>query len=393
VTGGRPGRDPRIAGRRERGPQRGEAPPGETRWTGTGGAELEELDATAVTSRAGAGIGIRTAIAGVAVIGLLAVGFGAFGGRQPASALPTGSPVAAASESAPPTPRLAEPEGPLVTPFEPCAAERNIIPTVHLEVSDRAYAGAIEVLDANPDALPSDTPTSGEPQSVPVAIGDEAAIVIDGARCALAWVIDLDAATTIDVVGYGATDSARPAAQNRFEVPLSNNPGRDSLLRAELVFPGFSIRATWNVQVARPEHPKAVLQWLDGDVQTAVESCFVAFQYETGWQETTGDCRGAEPPPRDAKSVHERALFRFSMGDWPFSLGGISCGQGMDDAYVPDDIGCAWTRNEANGVITVDLPPSLAKGAWTLAIDACAFNGPIYGASLCGTWYAGIKVR
>lgn len=392
MTGGRPGRDPRIAGRRERGPQRGEAPLGETPWTGAGGAELEELHATAVSSRGGAGIGIRTAIVGVVLAGLLAVGFGAFGGRPQASTLPISSPIAAASASDVPTPRIAESEGPLVTPFEPCAVERNVIPTVHLEVADRAYGGAIEVLDANPDALPLDVPVSGEPATVAVAIGDDTAIVIDGARCALAWVIDFDATTTIDVVGYGATDSARAAAQNRFEVPLSDNPGRESLLRAQFVFPAFSIRATWNVQVARPEHPKAVLQWLDGDVQAAVESCFVAFQYETGWQETTGDCVGGEPP-RDVKSVRERALFRFSMGDWPFSLGGVSCGHGMDDAYVPDDIGCAWTRNEADGVITVDLPPSLAKGPWTLAIDACAFNGPIYGASLCGTWYACIKVR
>jgi hypothetical protein len=392
VTGGRPGRDPRIAGRRERGPQRGEAPPGEARWTGTGGAELEEIGATVVSSRGGSGIGIRTAIAGVALVGLFAVGFGAFGGRPQPSTLPVWSPVAVASQGNVPTPRIAEPELPSVTPFEPCAVERNTIPTVFLEVADEVHAGAIEVLGGNPDALSPEHPMSGEPRTVPVAIGDKTAIVIDGARCALAWVVDFDATMTIDVVANGPMDPAR-AAQNRFALALGENPGRQSRLRAQLVFPGLTVRASWDVRVAPSDHPMARVHWLEGSVAGAVEGCSVGVEFMNGWREPTDACEPSVLPAGDGKTRRGTGAFRFTLEGWEVGFGAVSCGMGIEGTFVPDETGCAFTADDPGGVVTVDFPPSFVGKGLTLAIDACGINGPIPAAVICGTWYASVNVR
>jgi hypothetical protein len=393
VTGGRPGRDPRLARRRERGPQGSRGQPGESPWTGTGGAELEELGAAAVLSPGGTGVGLRAVIAGVALVALLAVGFGAFGGRAQPSAPPVASPIAAASVAAVPTPRVAASEGPLVTPFEPCAVERNVVPAVWLEVAGQPHAGAIEVLDFNPDALPPDAPTPSVPESVEIGEGDATAIVIDGARCAYAWVIDFDGMTTIDVVSNGAMDRNR-SAQNRFVLGLADNPGRESLLRAQLLFPGFSIRASWAIRVNSPGHPEAELHWLDHDLRGAVEGCFVEVQYGNGWREPGRDCTGREGP-MDVKPVRasQSASFQFVLPEWTVAITGLGCGHGFDDSFSTQENACEFTVDDASAMVTVAFPATIAKGQWTLAIDACGFDGPIPSATVCGTWYAAVKVR
>ena len=385
MTGGRPGRDPRIAGRRERGPQRGEQTPPEARWTGTGGAELEELHVAAVAASGGARIGIRTAAVGVALVGLLAVGFGTFGGRPQPSTLPVWSPLAAT-----PTPRVTEPARPRVTPFEPCAIDTNTIPEVLLEVAGEGHPGAIEVLDVNPDAPPPDTPEPGNPETVEVGLGDGSAIVIDGARCALAWVIDYGATTTIDVVANGSMDPTR-SAQNRFELALADNPGRQSQVRAQLLFPGFSIRASWNVEVERLFHPAGELHWVDGAISIAVEGCFTTIAYANGWREPTDACvrRGQPEPP---KAVGLAMGFQLMLGGWTVEYGGLSCGHGLDEVYVAD-VTCAATIDDAGAVMSVNLPPDMEKGVVTLAIDACAVDGPILNAQLCGTWYTLVRLE
>ena len=387
MTGGRPGRDPRIAGRRERGPQRGGSTPPETRWTGTGGAELEELHVAEVVSRGGSRVSFRAAIAAVGLVGLLAVGFGAFGGRPQPSGLPVRSPAAVA-----PSPRVTEPPTPRITPFEPCAPETNVaLPSVLLQVAGDAYGGAIEVLDANPDAVPRDLPEPGIPSPVSVGLGAGTAIVIDGARCALAWVIDYGVGTTIDVVSNGSMDPAR-SAQNRFELALADNPGRRTPLRAQLLFPGFSIRASWNVEVERLFHPAGELHWEDGTVSIAVEGCFTTVTYANGWREPTDVCesRGQLDAP---KLVARPVGVPLILSGWPVDYGAVTCGHGIDDAFVPDDDGCLWTINTARTVVSVDFSDSFETGVWTLAIDACALDGPILGAQLCGTWYTLVRVE
>lgn len=387
MTGGRP--------RRERGPQRGDPAPAQPRWTGTGGAELEELHVATLAPRGRARISMGTAVGALALVCLLAVGFGAFGGRPQASTLPVWS-AAAASDNLVLFSDAVVPMGPRVTPFEPCAVERNSLPHVLLEVGDAAHEGSIEVLDFTPDSLPVDVPTAGPIETVDIAVGDGTAIRIDGARCALAWVIDFDGTTTIDVLANGDMDPIR-AAQNRFELPLGDNPGRESLLRAQLLFAGFSIRASWGVKVARTEHPTAEVHWLDddpqteADIRTAAEGCFVLIQYDSGWREPDHACSDDEPI-LDAEPVNRTAAFRFFLGQWMVSLTGITCGHGVDATFVPDDAGCGWTFDDVTSVVSVEFPASFAKGPWTLAIDGCGYNGPVFG-QLCGTWYTGVRLR
>lgn len=391
MTGGRPGRDPRASERRERGPRRGEAPPGEARWTGTGGAELEELHVGALTWRRSSRVGVRTAIVGVALVGLFATGLGAFGGRLEPGASPGSRAVAEASGSPLPTIAFVVAATPKVTPFAPCSPASDVVPRVWLDVDGEEYAGALELLAVDQGRSPAPEmprPTRAVPE---ITIGTNAAttIVVAGSTCALGWVIDFDGRTTLDVLANGAMDPAY-AAQNRFELPLAAFPGRDALLRAQLMLPELSVRASWAVEIDRLEHPIGKLHWLDNQVTTAVEGCDVAIETATGWREPTDACDVRETP-FDEKTMGLHSNFTFELSGWDVELNGFACGHAVDEAFVYAEPSCEGTVDNHRGVITVDFTAAVANEVWTLAIFACGTGGPTGDAALCGTWYANVR--
>ncbi len=234
-------------------------------------------------------------------------------------------------------------------------------------------------------------PTRAVPE---VTIGTNAVttIVVAGSTCALGWVIDFDGTTTLDVLANGAMDPAY-AAQNRFELPLAAYPGKDALLRAQLLLPGFSVRASWVVQISRLEHPVARLRWMDGDQLDAVEACNVAIELASGWREPTEACEVREAPV-EAKALGTGGTFTFVLAGWDVEFNGVACGHVDDETFFyAADPSCASEADSSTETVSVEFPSAMANDVWTLAIDACGVGGPTANARLCGTWYVNVAVH
>ena len=364
-------------------------------WTGR--AELEELPAQPVMPRGSARLGIGGTLAVVAIVALLAVGFGVLGGR-PDNPEPTPRPSRPKA-----TPVVAALPTPLVTPWVDCAAPPTAPPEVLLEVNGRPTSGNVEVISwsAGPPPAeptvpgPTAIPTGATPARVDVPIDVISELWIRGGSCAIAWNIDL---VDGDVLHSVSNPSADPgyAAQNRFALSLIPYEGGDYELRVVLVFETLVARATWPIHVLPFARPVAVLDWDGADVPM-IEGCdlglFLGSREPLDLNACPEDLSAAPGAPVVVRS-DERGVF--AIPGWLLDVGEMTCGHLSGLSFVAQpQAGCSLAAELVDGKATFDAPAG--AGTWTLGISACGTElvavSPLPMNRVCGTWYAEVEFR
>ena len=332
-------------------------------------------------------------IAVVAILGLLAAGFGVLGGRPSASpSLPVGGEVRSEQSSAPGA--TAGPT-PLVTPFSACAEAPTARPEVQLQVNGVPTPGMVEVLQwldaatAAPDPLA--TPQAPlAPVPVPVDVITEVWIV--GGACAIGWDIGLIGNQVLTSF-VNPTMNPDLALQNRFLLTLAPFGGRDMHLRADLFFPTLIARATWPIRVGTVDRPVAELR--NGDREGAlVEGCDVVLTLGNGYQYPSDPvCLGDMPSaPTSPLEIGRDDRLEFRLGDWDVQGAVLTCGRLSETSFIVEpEPGCYLEASQFDQEPFATFPPLPVdiEGAWTIQISACARAATN---NLCGSWYANIEI-
>ena len=274
--------------------------------------ELEELSIQPARSHRTARLGLGGALAIAGAVGLLATGFGLFGGRPSPS---TASPARATSGPAAgmPTGVLAGYESPRVRPAVECGPAPTQPPGVLLVVDGVATPGFVEVISAAGAVDPTGSggtasAPAGPRVDVPIDVTTELWIADRG--CAHAWTIELN--SPCEQPGCGVVLDAlynsglRPgyASQNRFRVTfvqpggwISNRADEDVELRAILNFPDFVARASWPIRIRGIELPMVMLGSGDAEAFT-IMGCDVIVTLRNGSVHSYAEsgCREIHPP-------------------------------------------------------------------------------------------------
>lgn len=378
------------------GPRPGE-PGGKASGAGAAsGVEVEDLPVQPVVRRGSARPGVGGILAVVAIVALLAAGFGVLGGRPDTPPGPSSAAVAPSGDpsSADPTQDPGPPPIPLVTPWIECGDQQTPTPSIVLQVNGQAIPGVVEVLaDGLAGSLPPPV-VFPRPQSrtdVPVDVVSE--LWVEGGLCAVAWTIDLVDDQTLDSVPNSARDP-RYAAQNRFQLQLGPHPGGDVDLRAVLVFPPFVARAVWPIRIVPVEAPVVALH-TEGRRVEPVEGCDVALTLATGWSNPLNPCvDDIGEPPGSPAAVRPGERLTFEIVGWRTDAGGVVCGRLSGQSFIAQpETGC--NVGEVVASPFVFAAPS-EPGRWTLAISACGSRDGTAVAALnrvCGTWYVNILVE
>jgi hypothetical protein len=253
VTLGRPGRGPvrRDAVGRGHG-DRGDRRHPVALESSSGGVEVEDLPSQRVQTRGRDGMDLSGTLAIAAVLVLLAAGFGILGGRRAASTPAAGARTADVATATAPAAFADEPQ---VTPDIPCAPPPKTPPGVQLEVGAQRTPGTIELLNWAPVGASAsgseDVPLVDRPERIEIRSDIPVELWIEGGACAVSWTIDVAAYVAIDVLQQVDNPGRIPglASQNRFRLVLASHQGRTLDLRATLVFPDFTTRASWPIRV------------------------------------------------------------------------------------------------------------------------------------------------
>jgi hypothetical protein len=353
--------------------------------------ELEELAALPVAPRKGSRIGLPATLAVLAVVGLLASGFGLLGGRQDASTAPSGpSDVAIGASEPAPSPTLPMPS-PLVTPNRGCAPNPEQAPGVLLAVDGKPTPGWVEVV-----TFTRDPPQAPAAPAVEIPADAQVEVWIDGNACALAWSIMLvqPSGNQVYPIAVEANPRLDPAyaRQNRFDARLVQYrlaPG-DLELRATLDFQGLRVQATWPIAFLPFDRPTPRLLLAGRDTyHPTVEGCDVVLTFRNGFEEDIPGCEhdisGPLPP---AIALEPGAPLRLIFDGWTVTQAIAICGAASDLAFVTlPEPGC-WQEHQ--GDVQFEAPK---PGDWALGIAACAVDEVRIGDRICGTWYARVDTR
>lgn len=373
---------------------RGERPTHEPVGTHT---ELEELSVGRVTTRGRTRPGLQATFAAGALVALLALGFGVFGGRRP----PSEGAAASTTAMSPSAPTLAAGETPAVTPSTPCTPPPASPPEVFLTWEDIAVPAIVEVLEQPrgvpvSGAAPTGTSLPGEARRTRVPAEVAAAIWLAGATCANAWTIRVGS-ELIDAQGNPGLDPAY-AAQNRFELYLAPNGGTVTDLEAELIFPAMVVRATWPLIINPYPVPEAFFATDRGERWGAIQGCDLQVSTQVATFGIRSGCQGSlsSTGERPAMGVRSRAALTFEIEGDQFSSAFVSCGvvHGLDYVATPA-AGCVEGEYYSGqgsdaGVIRFTGPAN--GGIWTIAVVTCASPAVGGNESICGTWYADVQV-
>lgn len=372
-----------------------------------GRPELEELPAQPVVPRGTPRLGLGGTLAVVAIVALLAAGFGVLGGRPepepdstPRSTGPNATPVVVAHG----TPR--------VSPWVDCASPPTTPPEILLEVNGLPTPGTVEVVSwsvgpppvepTTPEqTMPEQTmpvptliPVGGPPAPVEVPVNVSAELWIKGGACAIAWNIDLVGGDVLDSLSNPSADPAY-AAQNRFALELAPYQGADYELRAVLVFPTLVARATWPIRVLEFEVPVPFLVWGLNDVPI-LAGCDVTLTLGSAGERPLNPCDGdLDEAPAAAVEVGRDAAPLFTIPGWEVSNAILTCGRLSGTSFVVEpEPGCLLEgRLEAQAdSMRFDAPP--VTGTWIVAISMCGARfttASLY--RVCGTWYGAVEVR
>ena len=214
-----------------------------------GDVELEDLPASAVQRRRKGGVSSSAALAAVALVALLAVGFGVLGGR--AERLPDPTAGAGAAQTA------GEPiRTPAVTPFRECRSMSDQAPEILFGVDGVFTPGQVALV------TPGSNPTPG-PRDRIVQIPADATteLWISGDACAHAWRISMsstdgDRLIPIELRSNPTLDPEF-ASQNRFDLALAEHRLETGYLgiRAALDFPEMALVVTWPIRFLEPDRP------------------------------------------------------------------------------------------------------------------------------------------
>ena len=386
-------RDDRVPGRRPEGDPRP--------WTG--GAELEELSLQPARSRRTARLGVGGALAIAGAVGLLATGFGLFGGRPSPSTVPTAG-AASGPAAGIPTGVLAGYESPRVRPAVECGPAPTQPPAVLLVVDGVATPGLVEVVPAPGSVDPTGSGGAASASSGPrieVPVDAKTELWIAGRACAHAWTIELShpcgqpgCGVILDAL-YNPERRPAYASQNRFQLNFFGHRGlADVELRALLSLADLEVKASWPIKVGDFVVPEAMLV-SDGDSTLATAGCDVVvtlrsgglgYQSEAGCQ---GDIRPWEVMAPVVVSRGEGLSFR--VGQWFIDTAHVLCGRLSGETFYGPDDGCRLAPGGYAGSVEFAAPD--VTGPWTLAIEGCAEEDKGGGNRICGTWYAEVEVR
>jgi hypothetical protein len=402
--GGEPGRSgasPRDVWRGVRETSRGQAPAGAPAGSTPLGihAEVEELPPQSVLPRGSSRLGLGGTLAVVAIVALLAAGFGVLGGRPDASPRPTFAAVAPTLPGAALTAR--PPASPRVTPWTECASPPTSPPQIFLQVNGEPFEGAVELASSSAAPLPTAIPAAPvypgfpvePPPSIEVPVDVITEIWVDGGACALAWTIDLSSFHRLDSVVNVARDLGH-AAQNRFEVLLVPYAGGEFVLRAELDFGTVVAEVTWPITILPIERPRALLR-AGGLAAFPALGCDVTLTFGAGRSEPLNPCvDDVGQPPGDAIPVRSGTHIEFSLDGWGLDRATVTCGRLSGQSFIAQPSpGCSHELEHSGAPLAFEAPPQ--NGRWTLALSACASQPASRGTAfnrVCGTWYANIAV-
>ena len=396
MTGQRP--SPRGRGDPWRG---GRAQPGQGGPTsgheGRHDVELEELPPALLASSGRRRVGASTTVAAVALVGLLAAGFGVLGGRPDASPSPSAAGNAVALESGASATEASAPSGPTprVTPAEPCGPEPERPPRVYLEVNGVSTRGAVQQ-----DGI---TPTPGgvgvividPPQPVVIPTGATTEIWIAGAACAAAWHIRLAVDDGVRIpVAIQSNPSLDPAIalRNRFQLAFGderNVPGEHHL-EAGLDFPGsLRVVATWPIRFLPIVRPRATLLVIEtGRSIDMVEGCDVVLTLRNGDEQRPGCDRDLSTLPGPPTKLAEGTALEVEIAGWSVTDMVVNCGSQSDRVFTATP-GARCIPVASGTGFSAPTP-----GNWTLAVAACAVGYTQFASNrICGTWYASIDTR
>jgi hypothetical protein len=331
----------------------------------------------------------------VALVGLLAAGFGALGGRPEAATSPSigigpSADAAAASTTPAPMPTATEAAPtPAVTPFRVCASLGDEPPAMYLRVDGNPTPGLVQV-----ETVASD-PTPG-PAGPPVDIPPDAVtqVWVEGAACATAWdiVLQYDDGGSLQL-GFQTNPYHDPAyaSQNRFDVALGAGRGYAGALelRAALEFQDRSVVATWPIRLLPFDRPLPRLLVAGEDRYfPTVEGCNILITFRNGFEEGQFCDDNLSEPLGSAVKVEPGARLALVFDGWSVVESMATCGRSTDRAFDPLENGC-W--DEPQDGSTFAAPPS---GDLAIAIDACAIDGANgLSTRICGTWYVRVDTR
>jgi hypothetical protein len=248
---------------------------------------------------------------------------------------------------------------------------------VLFEVDGRVYR-------SDPDAT-----VAGETGG-PIVVPREAttALWVDGAACALAWVVEVGGSPL--QIQDNAAMSPSVAAQNRFRFLVPDTVG------AQL---------TWSIQVDPFDAPDAELSLASqgGSGVLAEPGCDLAIRLANGYASGPSACGGSGIGPLPDDLGVQRAKgsepLEFRLSNWRLEDVGVECGRLEPDPqingntiFVPDP-SCVLAPQPVTGGITLDAPAT--PGIWAIAVHACATNLPGDGGDdfpICGTWYTKVEV-
>ena len=364
--------------------------------------ELEELPTQVIAARPRPRLPLSGAIALMALLVLLAGGFGLLGGGQ--SGAPASPPTASSLANGPtpaPSPTEPPPE-PRVTPWSRCSGPDDEPPEPVLEVDGRPHFGQVELQDFDLgttfEGIPPVIGQDNLDHAVEVPMDAVVEIWIGGASCAVAWNIALVGTglpeTRILETVSNAERNPAIAAQNRFQVFVAPYTG-DHQLRAILVLENVAVRATWSVHVPPLEPPAVTLTAGDRDIPTVI-GCDVRQRLVNDWEEALSPCTRDVPRELDRwVGVTPGGQLDFQIEGWAATDTIVFCGQLTERRFTPrTDPSCLIPRDPLSAGLRFTAPTE--PGTWTLAIYECATRISVVGRGfeeLCGTWYANVRVR
>lgn len=380
--------------------------PGEPSGPWSGHAEVEELPAQAVMPRGTPRLGLTGTIAVIAMVGLLAAGFGMLGGRPDASpdgqAASTPSSPARSASPAPTPPRVVHPK---VTPWTECGRPRALPPSIDLQVDGTRYAGTIEEMDLAFFGIPSGPmrglPEYSEDQRIDVPVDLISELWIEQGVCAVAWSLGLVRGTQVflplDFQGNLDRDPLL-AAQNRFPLQLYPYADGDYILVAVLDLGTTVVRASWPIHVPSVDVPTAFLL-TDDDQVPAVMGCEVFILFANHVGDDLNPCADdVDDPPTETAVVKAGSLIRFWMtgaGDpWQVDDASAICGRLEGPSFVPGEECLARVFPIQEGGAAFRVPRR--EGQWVVSISGCGWteaSRPVYRNQVCGSWYVNIAVR
>lgn len=382
--------------------------PGEPSGPWTGRVEVEELPPQAVVPRGSPRLGITGTIAVVAVVGLLAGGFGMLGGRPRPSPTPEWN-VGSPNVPAPTPPRVVH-VGPQITPWMECSDPPVGPPSIQLQVDGQPHEGILEAVDADFMSIPSGPMRGlpddlGEPIEVPADVISE--LWIGQGACAVAWTIGLARGERHELLiplESQANEERDPsfAAQNRFPLVLAPHEDSQDVLVAVFDMSNRIVRASWPIRIPPLPPPIGMLISEEtGASMPMVSGCDVTMTLANQFSEDLNPCvDDVGDPPTDTWVLDSGKALEFRLAS-PYESWGLEtyqavCGRLSGPSFYPDPQPECFTLLDPSGSDVFEFFAPRAPGRWILAVSTCGStpaSRPPGINRICGTWYASIEVR